>query len=342
MIIRARAPLRLGLAGGGTDVSPYTDLHGGAVMNVTIDRYAYATLEPLAERQVVIGSTDLDKSVPYPATGALPLDGRLDIVKAVYNRILRDFRDNEPLPLRITTYSEAPPGSGLGSSSALVVALVQAFAELLALPLGEYDVAHLAYVIERIDLGQHGGRQDQYAAAFGGFNFMEFYADDRVIVNPLKIKREVSNELESRIMLCFTGVSRDSATIIAEQSRNVRDGAAGSIEATHRLKASAVTMEEALLKGDFARLGETLREGWTHKRAMASGISTSRIEEVQAVAVAGGAYAGKVSGAGGGGFLMLLVPLERKPALKARLEAMGCRVEGCSFTMEGATAWRVR
>jgi len=342
MIIRARAPLRLGLAGGGTDVSPYTDLHGGAVMNVTIDRYAYAMVEPIPGDEIIVESVDLKRRATYPKAASLPMDGTLDIAKAVYNRIIADYGGGRAQAVRISTFSEAPAGSGLGSSSAIVVAMVQAFTEWLALPLGEYDVAHLAYVIERQDIGLNGGRQDQYAAAFGGFNFMEFYAHDRVIVNPLKIKQEVANELASRTMLCFTGVSRESAAIIDQQSDNVRSGEAKSIEAMHRIKASAVTMKEALLRGDFDLMAETLREGWVQKRAMASGISNARIEEVQDAATRSGAYAGKVSGAGGGGFMMLLVPLESRLGLIATLEAMGCRVEGCSFTQEGATAWRVR
>ena len=342
MIIRARAPLRLGLAGGGTDVSPYTDLHGGAVMNATIDRYAYAMVEPLAGDEIVVESLDLTRRRAYPVSARLPLDGELDIAKAVYNRIIADYGEGRAQAVRISTFSEAPAGSGLGSSSAIVVALVQAFTEWLGLPLGEYDVAHLAYVIERQDIGLHGGRQDQYAAAFGGFNFMEFYANDRVIVNPLKIKQEVANELAARTMLCFTGVSRESAAIIAQQSDNVRTGATKSIEAMHALKAQALTMKEALLRGDFDLLAETMREGWLQKRAMASGISNARIEEVQEAAMKAGAYAGKVSGAGGGGFMMLLVPLESRLGLIRTLEGMGCRVEGCFFTQEGATAWRVR
>lgn len=340
-MIRARAPLRLGLAGGGTDVSPYTELHGGAVMNVTINRYAYAMLERLDRPGLVLESVDLQTREALPLAPQLPLEGPHRIARAVHNRVVADFCGGEAQALRIATFSEAPAGSGLGSSSAIVVALVQAFAELLSLPLGEYDVAHLAYVIEREDMAQHGGRQDQYAATFGGFNFMEFGANDRVIVNPLKIRAEVANELEARILLCFTGVSRESASIIAEQSRNVSAGASRSIEAMHAIKAQAVAMKEALLRGDFERLAATLREGWVQKRAMADGISNSHIEAVQAAAMEEGAYAGKISGAGGGGFMMLLVPLERRQALSARLEAMGCRLENCAFTHEGATAWRV-
>lgn len=340
-LVRARAPLRLGLAGGGTDVSPYADLHGGAVMNATIDRYIYASVEPIDGDAVELISQDLGITARHKAALPLPIDGRLDLPKAVYNRIMREFRGGQALPLRIATYSEAPAGSGLGSSSTLVVAVLQAFTELLALPLGEYDVAHLAYVVEREDLGLQGGRQDQYAATFGGFNFMEFRAGNAVIVNPLRIKPAVVNELEARTVLCFTGVSRDSATIIAEQARNVSAGSSRSIEAMHRLKQAAVAMKEALLKGDINGLGDTLSAGWTSKRDMAAGISTAGIEDAIETAMAAGASAGKVSGAGGGGFIMFLAPLERKFAVLQALATKGYRAESCRFTAEGAIAWRI-
>ena len=351
-----RAPLRLGLAGGGTDVSPYADLRGGAVMNATIDRYihasfghasvehasvGHASVGPIAGDRVELLSQDLEISANHPATVPLPIDGRLDLPKAVYNRIMQDFNGGQAMPLRIATYSEAPAGSGLGSSSTLVVAVLQAVTELLGLPLGEYDVAHLAYVIEREELGLQGGRQDQYAATFGGFNFMEFRADNAVIVNPLRIKPAVVNELESRTVLCFTGVSRESATIIAEQARTVSAGSTRSIEAMHRLKHAAVAMKEALLKGDITGLATTLSAGWTSKRDMASGISNAGIEDAMQTAMDAGANAGKVSGAGAGGFIMFLVPLENKRAVLRALSDKGYRAESCRFTPEGAIAWRV-
>lgn len=340
-LVKARAPLRLGLAGGGTDVSPYADMFGGAVMNATIDRYIYAAISSAPEGQVILESHDLGVALTYPATAVIPMDGQLDLTKAVYNRIVADHRGGTPLSLRIATYSEAPAGSGLGSSSTLVVALVQAFAELLSLPLGEYDVAHLAYLIERVDLGLQGGRQDQYAATFGGFNFMEFRANDAVIVNPLRIKQAVINELEAQTILCFTGVSRESAAIIAEQVSNVTGGSARSIEAMHALKQAALSMKEALLKGDLAALANTLAQGWSSKRAMASGISNPLIEDAMQTARSAGATAGKVSGAGGGGFIMFLAPLERRHAVLTALGRKGYRAEGCRFVPEGAAAWRV-
>jgi D-glycero-alpha-D-manno-heptose-7-phosphate kinase len=206
--VRSRAPLRLGLAGGGTDVSPYAELHGGAVMNATIDRYIFASVELIAGQEVEFESHDLGLRRSVPATPSLALKGVLDLHAATYNRIVADYLGSRAMPLRLTTRSEAPAGSGLGSSSTLVVAMVQAMVELFHSPLGEYDIAHLAWVIERQDLGLAGGQQDQYAAAFGGFNFMEFRGRDNVIVNPLRIRQDVITELQSRTLICFTGTPR--------------------------------------------------------------------------------------------------------------------------------------
>lgn len=309
-------------------------------MNATIDRYVYCTITLPDEEVVEVESYDLDRRQSVPLSAVLPIDGTLDLHKAVYNRVTRDFLFGKPVPMRIATHSEAPAGSGLGSSSTLVVAVLQAITELFALPLGEYDLAQLAYRIEREDLKLAGGRQDQYAAAFGGFNFMEFNGRDHVIVNPLRIKRDVIGELEAQTILCFTGVSRESAAIIAEQSRNVETGAKRSIDAMHALKESAFAMKEALLKGDLDEVSRTLDAGWSSKRDMASSITNPQIENALRVARAAGATAGKVSGAGGGGFIMFLAPLERRRAVMRALADRGYMAETVRYTAEGATAWR--
>ena len=340
-IVRSRAPLRLGLAGGGTDVSPYMEMHGGAVMNATIDRYIYASIEMIEGEDVEFESHDLGLQRGVRAMPSLALDGVLDLHAATYNRIVADYLSGQAMPLRLTTYSEAPAGSGLGSSSTLVVAMVQAMVELFHLPLGEYDIAHLAWVIERQDLGLAGGQQDQYAATFGGFNFMEFRGRDNVIVNPLRIRQDVITELEAQTLICFTGVSRESASIIAEQSRNVEQGSARSIDAMHRLKDAALQMKEALLKGDLDALARTLDAGWINKRDMAESISNSQIEGALEAARAAGALAGKVSGAGGGGFVMLLVPLERRRAVMTALAERGYRAETVRYTALGSIAWQI-
>jgi len=338
--VRARAPLRLGLAGGGTDVSPYCDLFGGAVLNATIDRYAYALIETTGDGQVEFIASDQGKRWIGDATTELDTRGALGLHAAVYNRVVREFRRGEPLGLRLTTFCDVPAGSGLGSSSTLVVAMVKAFQELLGLPLGEYETADLAYRIERVDMGLQGGRQDQYAATFGGVNFMEFHAGGRIIVNPLRVKSWILSELELSMLLYFTGVSRESASIIEEQRLNVERKDPSAVEAMHAVKNEAIVMKEALLKGDFDLFGRSLRQSWEAKKRMAHSITNDLIDDVFRRAAAGGARAAKVSGAGGGGFMMLLVDPPRRMDVIRALRDCGGEVMSCHFTKSGTEGWR--
>lgn len=342
MITRARAPLRLGLAGGGTDVSPYCDVFGGNVMNVTIDRYAYALISPSRNGLLQFSALDVGLSEEFDsAKSVIGTDGALRLLKGVYSRVSKDFLRGEQPPLCVQTFSDAPPGSGLGSSSTMVVALLQAFVEHFSLPLGEYEVAQLAYDIERKDLNLAGGKQDQYAATFGGFNFMEFYDGDRVIVNPLRIKDWVWAELEVSLVLYFTGVSRASADIIDQQSRNIGDQNQSSIDAMHRLKQEAVQMKECVLKGDLRRLASTLQAGWEAKKNTAMSVSNPLIESTEKLAFMNGATAAKVSGAGGGGFMMFLCPPDQRISLTRALLQQGGSILDFHFTQQGATSWPV-
>ncbi len=340
MIVRSKAPLRLGLAGGGTDVSPYSDMYGGLVLNATINLYAYCTIEELEEEIIEINSFDSDCHECLPLMSALETDGKASLIKGTYNRVVRDFS----LPLkgfRITTYNDAPAGSGLGTSSTMVVTILKAFVEWRSLPLGDYEIARLAYEIERKDLGLSGGKQDQYAAAFGGFNYMEFLQNDMVIVNPLKVKRWIQDELEASMVLYFTGRSRSSAAIIDQQKKNTSDNKSKSVEAMHRIKQSAIDMKLAVLKGDMQEFARVLGQAWEDKKKMADAITNPVIEEAFAVAKAAGAKCGKVSGAGGGGFIMFFVDPVRK---KAVIEALG-KLPGFTmpfnFTEGGAHGWKI-
>jgi D-glycero-alpha-D-manno-heptose-7-phosphate kinase len=332
----------LGLAGGGTDVSPYSDKFGGLALNVTIDKFAYASIAPRDDAMIELVAADTDVRWSGPVAPELAMRDGLALHIGVYNRIVKDFNGGNPLAVTITTCSEAPPGSGLGSSSTIVVALVKAFCELLSLPLGDYDVASLAHDIERIDLRLAGGKQDQYAATFGGLNFMEFYGD-RVIVNPLRIKQETKAEIESSLVLYFTGVSRESANIIEEQSANVASGEGESLAAFHRMKEEAVRMKEAVLKADFNGFAASMRDAWESKKRMARKISNPMIDELYRIAVAAGAKGGKVSGAGGGGFMMFFTDPDERPRLIRALRAnsrMNGSVLNCTFTDFGAQSWR--
>jgi D-glycero-alpha-D-manno-heptose-7-phosphate kinase len=337
--VRARAPLRLGLGGGGTDVSPYTDEFGGYVLNATIDKYAYATI---SHREIGVEFIAADIGLTWSGDAVYPIEiqNGLALHTGVYNRIVSDFLGGTAVPVTIITHSEAPPGSGLGSSSTMVVAIIQAFVEYLALPLGEYDIAKLAYEIERIDLGLAGGKQDQYCATFGGFNFMEFYAD-KVIVNPLRIKQDHLAELESSMVLFYTGVSRESANIVKEQSRNVLMKDDNAIKALHEVKAEAQMMKEAILQGNWENLASSFRRSWDAKKRSASSISNTLIETIYNAALSSGAVAGKVSGAGGGGFMMFLVDPAKRPDVIKILNAFDGQVMTAVFVERGAHSWRV-
>ncbi|MGG6270699.1 hypothetical protein ACQ4M3_39265 [Leptolyngbya sp. AN03gr2] len=341
MIVRSRAPLRLGIAGGGSDVSPYCNQYGGQVLNVTIDLYAYCTIEIGLEDKVVFVAADRQEADMFDLQPVLEFNGRLDLHKAVYNRIVKQFNQNVPLALKLTTYSDAPAGSGLGSSSTMVVAMVTAYVEWLKLPLGEYEVARLAYEIERLDLGLSGGRQDTYAATFGGFNFIEFHGDERVIVNPLRIKDWMINELESSLLLYYTEVSRESATIIDEQIKNVKVGDAEALEATHQIRQDAVLMKEAVLKGSMKDIAKILGRSWEAKKKMARGITSGQIEHAYEIAMCSGAYSGKVSGAGGGGFIVFMTHPEQKMNVIRALNNLEGRITNFHFTERGAQSWVV-
>ncbi|TAL00041.1 MAG: dehydrogenase [Verrucomicrobia bacterium] len=339
MMIRSRAPLRLGLAGGASDVSPFCDRYGGYVLNATIDAYACCHLEPTSSGHVEFIALDREKNFSARAADRFPLENPLPLHAAIYNRVVKEFNGGKPLSLKLSTFSDAPVGSGLGASSTLVVAMLRAYAEWLKLPLGEYDLARLAFDIERTDAGLLGGRQDQYAAAFGGFNFMEFYADERVIVNPLRIRNSIAHELESSMVLYYTGVSRESAGVIQEQKTRVEQMDESAIAATMELKQDALAMKEALLKSNIREIARVLGRSWEAKKKLASSITSPAIEQAYQAAMQAGAYSGRISGAGGGGFIIFMCDPAQRYAVIKSLKACGGQILPFHFSEHGAHAW---
>lgn len=337
--IRSRAPLRLGLAGGGTDVSPYSEDFGGAILNATIDRYAYAFMEASPDWRIRFIATDLGVEESFPLDMDAVSDAKLRLHAAVYRRMVSQFAGGRPLAVTVRTSVDAPAGSGLGSSSALVVAMVESFRALLDVPLGPYEVAHLAFEIERIDLGLAGGKQDHYAAAFGGINFIEFMNGDRVVVNPLRLSKAVLSELETSLVTCFSGVSRQSEEIIDQQRQGMGVRNSRTIESLHRLKSDAVEMKQALLRGNIEQMASVLERSWLAKKETAAGISTVEIERLHAAAIDAGALAGKVSGAGGGGFIMFILPPERRLQVIRALNETGGQADSLHLTNYGAESW---
>jgi D-glycero-alpha-D-manno-heptose-7-phosphate kinase len=339
-IFRARAPLRLGLAGGGTDVSPFSEEQGGFILNATIDLYAQAILEPLNDGRIVFAAVDREESVELGAVPLLHDVNPLRLHRGIYNRVVRQFNGGQPLSFKLTTFADAPAGSGLGTSSTMVVCIIQVFSEWLSLGLGEYEIAHLAYEIEREELKLAGGKQDQYAAAFGGFNFIEFGpGSDRVLVNPLRVKESVRNELEASTVLFYTGQSRESAKIIEQQIESTKTKSSPSVKALQALKQDAVSMKEAILRGDLMRYAHIMQQSWEAKKLLASSVSNPYLDAIYDEAIKAGALAGKISGAGGGGFFMFFVPTKKRMDLIRQLQKREGQVINFHFTEIGSQSW---
>lgn len=337
MIVRARAPLRISFGGGGTDVSPYCDEKGGAVLSATVNRYACATLVPAQDR-FTVRSLDYDAGISYGIDDPFIYDGQLDLAKGVLDYFRR--QNGFASGLEAYLHNDAPPGSGLGSSSAITVALILALSKYLRHILDTYQLAELAYQIERIEVGIRGGRQDQYAAAFGGFNFIEF-KNGITVVNPLRLRAEILYELEYTLLFAYVGGQHFSAHIIQKQVDNFQKGLAESVDAMDRLKELAYEMKNTLLTGRLREFGELLDVAWQYKKRMAEGISNPWIDEIYEEARKAGVLGGKISGAGGGGFMFFFCDPLRRFAVQDRLRALGVQLVNFSFVKEGAGAWTV-
>ncbi len=337
MLIRAKAPLRISFAGGGTDVPPFPEREGGCVLNATIDRYAWGTLRPRNDNKIQIDSVDMNTTLSCDVGARLKYDGNLDLVKAV----IRKFGGRRKKGFELFLQTEAPPGSGLGSSSSLMVALVGLMKEFRNLSLTAYDAAELAYILERKELGIRGGLQDQYAATFGGFNFIEF-EKDRVIVNPLRINRDVINELEHNLLLCHTGKSRLSAGIIEDQTDRYERQDSNALDGLRQQKALAIEMKNLLLRRRLEDFGALLHTAWEFKKKLSPRISNTRIDELYEKARKEGALGGKITGAGGGGYMLFYCGFERKHRIADSLRKLGAVPTEFAFEFQGLETWRVK
>jgi D-glycero-alpha-D-manno-heptose-7-phosphate kinase len=332
-VIRAKAPLRVSFAGGGTDLVQWYEEHGGAVLSSTINRYSYVTLYPREDDEIRIRSFDLGTHVNYKINQEL-FDGVLDLAKAAIRRMGID------LGFELDVYTEAPRGSGLGGSSAVTSAILGAVREYTGVVLDAYELAELNYTIERTDLGIAGGKQDQYATTFGGFNMIEFHRD-RVLVTPLRVDRDILNDLEAHVFLCYTGQVRSDLGIIEKQMEYYQSRQ-DTITAMKKVHQQVYQMMEALLKGRLNKFGELLDEAYQAKKEMNPHVSTSRVDELYALAKKEGALGGKLLGAGGGGYLMLYIPGARVHDVRKALEAQGGQFASFAFEERGLQVWRSR
>ena len=312
---------------------PFPAAEGGYVLSATIDRFAYGSLEPRSDRMVTIESVDFKANAEMSLEEEIRCDGHLDLIKAAVRRFGREGTDGYDLVLR----SNAPPGSGLGSSSTVIVALTGLLARHYGVELNEYRIAHLAHAIERNDLNIAGGMQDHYAATFGGFNFIEF--SDQVIVNPLRVRDEICHELELSLLLCFTGITRNSGLIIEDQTLRARTHTKDTIEGLRAQKELAIAMKAALLTGALRDFGMLLGEAWNQKKRMSPLITNSRIDELYDLAISKGALGGKITGAGGGGYILLFCDFTKRHHVIEALDLAGASVVEFTFSNKGMITW---
>ncbi len=338
MIYRAKAPLRLGFGGGGTDVPPYSEEYGGYVLNATINKYVYVTLTIDDSNEIGIHSQDYNQSISYNGRGNLPYDGNLDLIKAVINKIKKIAPSRIINGCNVYIRSDAPPGVGLGTSSTVVVAVLGVFLEALRIKLGAYEIAHLAWEIERKDMGLAGGKQDQYAAVFGGVNFMEFHKDYEVVINNLRLSKGVINELQYNLLLCYTGIRHKSEDIIKEQIALTKK----RINRLEHLKMIAIAMKEDLLTEDLTNFGNLLSTDWQHKKSLSPKISNETIDKLAQQATEAGAEGLKITGAGGGGVFIIYCNWKKKQQIADVMVENGCQIIDFTITKTGLETWTTK
>jgi len=336
MIVRSRSPVRLSFAGGGTDVSPYTEEHGGCVVSATINKYAWGSIN-LRVDQIISLKDSFHSKVEYGGVDDIRYGGELDLLAAVVKNM-----HNSEEGLDLILRGDIPPRSGLGSSAAAFGALIGVFNHMRKeMRMTDYEIAELAYELERKELGNQGGRQDQYACVFGGLNFIEFRGEDFVRVNPVRIKRDYLLELEKNLILAHVMEREKSGDIIGDQVKSYVKGKKEVIEALHKVKELGEETNRALRKGDLNRFGQLLHEGWVYKKRFSPMMSNQRIDKIYELARKHGAIGGKVNGAGGGGHMIFYCESGKEEEVCKKLTQKGVSIRSFSFDMQGLQTWEV-
>ena len=325
-----RSPVRISFGGGGTDLAAYYERFGGMVVSASINKYIYGIVSRNFDTTFQVISADYRTMLHVPIDG--PTQANAGVELKLCHVIYEHF--NVPLPLNVFIASEVPPGTGLGSSSTLSVTLCNIFSTLTGNTMGRTQLAETAYMIETQRMEAPIGKQDQYAAAFGGLNCFEFSADG-VRVTPLEMNTATIRGLERRLMLFYTGATRQAREILHEQRAESERSSGRTLEALHQIKALGWEIKAALENGQLDDFGALLDESWQHKKRLASGVSTPLIDEAYTQARQSGARGGKITGAGGGGFLMLYCPEDRQPDVRGALEKLGLQQMRCAFEFEG-------
>lgn len=326
-----RSPVRISFGGGGTDLPSYYELYGGAVFSVAINKYFYTILGKRTDGRIQVISSDLRICETWKDIATKDLEGSaLEIPLAVLKEV------NCDVAVDLFLASEIPPGTGLGSSASVCVNILKTLTTYVQRPISKYELAEKAFHIARHVLGKQIGKQDEYAAAFGGLNYITFNPDGNAVVEPVAQNPALLRELESNLMLFFTGAAHNSWTILREQETSTLRHSGPTVEALHEVKMLGKLMRGALENGELHQFGKLLHESWQAKRRVSSRISTPHIDELYTLATRNGALGGKITGAGGGGFLLLYCEPEHQPAVRDAMQAAGIREMTFGFDTHGA------
>jgi D-glycero-alpha-D-manno-heptose-7-phosphate kinase len=329
-LLIVRSPVRISFGGGGTDLPAYFEKYGGAVLNTAINKYFYTIVGKRTDGHLQIISSDLRISETWKNINEMSVRGAtLEIPLAVLQEMGCE------VAVDIFLASEIPPGTGLGSSASACVNLLQAMATYLHVPFSKYDLADKAFHIATKVLEKPVGKQDEYAAAFGGLNFITFHQDGSTRLEPLKLEPELVDALQRKLMLFFTGAAHHSWSILKEQESSMRSGVGPALQSLHKIRELAYRMRQSLLDGNLHELGLLLHEGWENKKKISSRISNSSIDRMYHLARDHGATGGKITGAGGGGFMLLYCEEENQPAVREAFAAHGIREMRFAFDFNG-------
>jgi D-glycero-alpha-D-manno-heptose-7-phosphate kinase len=325
--------VRISFGGGGTDLPAYYEQFGGSVLSVAINKYFYTVLTARSDGRIQVISSDLRVFQSWHDIATADLRGSsLEIPLAVLKEM------NCDIAVDLFLASEIPPGTGLGSSASVCVNILKTLSTYLQQPISKYDLAERSFHIARHLLGKHVGKQDEYAAAFGGLNFISFHSDGSTLVEPVDVIPAVLAELQNNLMLFFTGSAHHSWSILKEQESSTRNQTGGAVDALHEVKALGLRMRNALQQGDIRELGILMHEGWQAKRRISTKISTPRIDELYTLAREAGALGGKITGAGGGGFLLLYCEPQFQPPVREAMRQQDIQEMTFGFDMQGAQA----
>lgn len=334
MLIRGKAPLRVSFSGGGSDVSPYCDEYGGCVLSTTIGMYTYGSLEVRKDKQVNIFSLDYHQLIRYELGSEIREGDKLEFLRAVIRRL------RPPRGINLYLHSDAPPGTGLGSSGAISALIVGLVNRAFNLMLTKYEMAQLAYAVEHDDLGRAVGRQDHYAAVFGGMNFMEFTHDESVVY-PLRVEPWILEELCYHMQLFYTHKKRNSSDIVAKQVGYYKDKRTKTMDALAEMKELTHKMQKLLVQGRLKRFAELLHESWLNKQRMNPDTVNPYLNELYTTARNHGAIGGKVTGAGGGGFFVFFTPFTKKGEVSEALTRLGAQPVPFLLDFNGLQTWQV-